>query len=122
MLYVLRRADGSTEPASGGSLVAADGRVTPVPRGEFAIVPTGRWTSPRSGAVYPHGWRVTLPRHGIDVELTPTVDDQELVTRSTGGVTYWEGSVRVREAHGERREAGRGYVELTGYAGPPPGR
>ncbi|MEA2586691.1 MAG: hypothetical protein QOF33_4776, partial [Thermomicrobiales bacterium] len=42
--------------------------------------------------------------------------DQELDTRQTTGVTYWEGQV---EATGTRAGAsirGRGYVELTGYA------
>jgi predicted secreted hydrolase len=40
------------------------------------------------------------------------------VTTGSTGVTYWEGAVHV---HGERDGApvaGRGYVELTGYAAP----
>jgi len=122
MLYVLRRTGGAVEPASSGSLITADGRVTHLPLGAFEARATGRWRSPRSGAVYPHGWRVRVPGAALDLALEPTVDDQELVTASTGGVTYWEGAVRVRGTAGGRAVAGRGYVELTGYAGPPPGR
>jgi predicted secreted hydrolase len=48
---------------------------------------------------------------GRVLELQPLFDDQELVMR---GVTYWEGAILVTE-HGQR--VGRGYLELTGYAG-----
>ena len=37
---------------------------------------------------------------------------QELDSRRSTGAVYWEGAVRVQEAG---REAGRGYLEMTGY-------
>jgi predicted secreted hydrolase len=120
MLYRMRLASGATDPASSGSLIAADGAVRHLARSEFTIAETGTWTSPHSHARYPMGWRVRVPDAGIDLVVAPAVRDQELTSRAMGGVTYWEGSVRVRAASGA--EAGRGYVELTGYAGPPPGR
>jgi predicted secreted hydrolase len=40
------------------------------------------------------------------------MDDQELDARATSGTIYWEGAVRAVEGG---REAGRGYLELTGY-------
>ena len=46
--------------------------------------------------------------------LEPLFDDQELDARASTGTVYWEGAVRVVEAG---REVGRGYLELTGYAG-----
>jgi predicted secreted hydrolase len=122
MLYSLRMADGSIAPASGGSIVRPDGGVVPLARDECLVETTDRWRSPHTGAQYPSGWRVRVPAHGIDMLVRPTIPDQELVTRSTGGVTYWEGSVRVSSAAPPHAEAGRGYVELTGYAGRPPGR
>jgi predicted secreted hydrolase len=57
----------------------------------------------------------------LAVEVTPDVADQELVTGETVNVHYWEGSVRVKGASRGRAVAGRGYVELTGYAGGVPG-
>ena len=47
--------------------------------------------------------------------LEPLFDDQELDSRATTGTIYWEGAVRARVAGGE---AGRGYLELTGYEAP----
>jgi predicted secreted hydrolase len=44
--------------------------------------------------------------------------DQELITKRTTRVTYWEGSVSVRGRSKEKSVAGVGYVEMTGYAKP----
>ncbi len=71
------------------------------------------WTSPRTGARYPVSMRVTVDERALVLE--PLFDDQELDTRSTTGVVYWEGAVRVLESG---RATGRGYLELTGYFRP----
>ncbi len=70
-----------------------------------------RWRSPRSGASWPVAQRLTV--NGRVLEVHPLFDDQELDTRGSTGVTYWEGAVSVTEAG---RVVGRGYLELTGYA------
>jgi predicted secreted hydrolase len=44
------------------------------------------------------------------------VADQELDTRATTGVIYWEGSQHVSATRGGRSLGGEAYVELTGYA------
>ena len=49
---------------------------------------------------------------GVDYVLDPLMNDQELDSRASTGTIYWEGAVRVLR---EGREAGRGYLELTGY-------
>jgi predicted secreted hydrolase len=117
MLYRLRRADGSTSPFSRGTLVDPDGRVTPLVVGEdVRVEATGSWRGP-DGATYPSGWRVHLPGQGWDLSVRPLLADQEL----TGAFRYWEGAVRVAPAAGGEGPGGRGYVELTGYAGEPPG-
>jgi len=121
MLYQLRRRDGSIEPLSSGTWVARDGHGTYLPRSAFTIEATSHWKSPHSGADYPHGWRIRVPSQGVDMTVTPAVDDQELTTRAIGGVVYWEGSVRVAGSERGAPISGRGYVELTGYAGAPPG-
>ena len=46
-----------------------------------------------------------------------TIRDQELITRASTQVTYWEGSVAVKGSREEKPVSGVGYVELTGYAG-----
>ena len=61
MLYVLRRADGTLEPASSGTLVEPGGRAVHLPLASFSFGALGTWTSPRSGARYPSGWRIRVP-------------------------------------------------------------
>jgi predicted secreted hydrolase len=110
MLYLIRDPTGGYATAA-GSYVTADGRTLPLAADAFAIEPTGAtWTSPATGAVYPAGWRVAVPAHGVDVEVVPRLADQEMDTRSTTRIVYWEGAVAVRGSHG-----GRGFVELTNY-------
>jgi predicted secreted hydrolase len=44
--------------------------------------------------------------------------DQEFDARAGSGIAYWEGASDLLEGG---RTVGRGYLELTGYAGPVPG-
>lgn len=119
-LYRLRHADGSADSLSAGTLVEPGGEHTTLGWGTGVdMSSTGSWTSPVDGAVYPAGWRVTLPGRAWDLTVEPRLADQELDL----SFRYWEGAVAVRGtgAAGARVE-GRGYVELTGYAGEAPGR
>ena len=102
-----------------GTYVGADGSATHLPADAFAVTVTGHWTSPKTGAVYPAGWHVTVPGQGLTIELAPTVAGQELDTRPTTGVVYWEGSQVVRATRNGTPVAGEAYVELTGYARAP---
>ena len=115
MLSLVRAADG-TFPIVYGTLVEADGRVRRLERDAFSVRPTGSWTSPRTGATYPAGWLIELPADRILIELVPTVADQELDTRATTGVIYWEGSQIVRATRDGAPLGGEAYVELTGYS------
>jgi predicted secreted hydrolase len=96
-------------------LIDGAGHVTYLARTAFVVSATGSWKSPHTGGVYPSGWRVRVPRAGVDVLLAPVLLDQELAN-TVGGVSYWEGAVDARDAV-SGRALGVGYVELTGYAG-----
>jgi predicted secreted hydrolase len=115
-LSLVRDADGSY-PLIYGTIVDADGRTRHLGRDEFSVEVTERWTSPTTGADYPAGWTIAIPSAGdLRIGLRPTVAAQELDTRETTGVVYWEGS---QVATATRRGAplgGKAYVELTGYA------
>ena len=112
MLFEIRQKDGGRDPASGGTLVAADGRSRRLSAADVETTALGHWTSPRSGASYPARWRLRIPSEGIELEVEPLVADQEMRT----AFTYWEGAVRVSGTSGAQPRNGRGYVELTGYA------
>lgn len=117
MLYRLRGAEGAPTRFSSGTLVERDGRARPLGPEEFSVETTGRWKSPRSGADYPARWLLRVPSAGLVLSLSPLVADQELVTDRSTFVTYWEGACGVRSGGPSGPEAGRAYVEMTGYAG-----
>lgn len=123
MLYQLRKEDGSIEPQSSGTLRFGDGRRVHLKREAYAIEVLDHWTSPNTKdekgapAKYPSKWKLTVPGEKIELEVTPLLPDQELVTPGTSGVNYWEGLCKFEGRVGEKKVSGRGYVELVGYAG-----
>ena len=113
MLYRMRRTDGSMDPFSSGSLVLADGRSIPIGADDMRIQVDSHWSSADGNARYPSAFSLQVPSHEIDLRVTTPVPDQEL----TLAVRYWEGLVDVTGRHGGAEVQGRGYVEMTGYAG-----
>jgi predicted secreted hydrolase len=114
-LSLVREADG-TYPLIYGTVVARDGTVRHLGRSDFEVEVTDRWVSPATGADYPAGWTIRVPGDDLTISLRPTVAAQELDTRATTGVVYWEGSQVVRGTRAGTPLGGQGYVELTGYA------
>jgi predicted secreted hydrolase len=108
MAFRIRGRDGSTR-WSGATLRRATGTAT-YSGTEVRFEPAEWWPSPRTGIDYPVGMRVQVGE--VALELVPLMPDQENDTRLSTGAIYWEGAVRALE---QGREAGRGYLELTGY-------
>ena len=114
-LSLVRDADGSY-PLIYGTVVDPNGTTRHLDRDGFTVEVTDRWISPTTGADYPAGWSIDIPGEGLQIDLTPTVAAQELDTRATTGVVYWEGSQVVSATRDGRPLGGVAYVELTGYA------
>ena len=122
MIYQIRHQDGRTDPYSSGTIILPDGNHQHLPLKDFEIKFLDQWKSQKSGATYPSKWRIDVPSHRIELTLTPTVKDQELITQESTRVTYWEGSVKVEGRYQDQRVRGMGYVELTGYSKPLAGK
>jgi predicted secreted hydrolase len=116
MLYRLRRSDGSVDGHSSGTIVKVVGSPRTFGRAAFSLGPGRVWTSTATAARYPVEWRISLPTERLDLTARALVDGQEL-TGAMSGVAYWEGAIDVAGAHDGRRVRGRGYLEMTGYAG-----
>jgi predicted secreted hydrolase len=111
MYYQVRRSDGSADPLSKGTLVAADGSAAPIRSADATLTPQGSWRSPRSGASYPAAWRLQIPSQGLDLTITPKLADQELPL----SIVYWEGAVSIAGTANGNPITGNGYLEMTGY-------
>lgn len=111
MFYLLRRRDGTPDPFSAGTLVAADGTAQRLEAGDVRVETLAQWTSRRSGVRYPARWRLSVPSAELRLEIEPRLADQELRV----GARYWEGAVGVAGSALGRPIVGQGYVELVGY-------
>jgi len=113
-LSVVRDAAGT--PVIGyGTLVEADGTARHLAADAFDVRALDSWTSDVSGHTYPVHWNIALPGEALVIELRPTITDQELDTRATTGVAYWEGSQIVRASRFDEPLGGEAYVEVTRY-------
>ena len=122
MLYQLRRADGSRDPRSSGTLVEANGRTIHLSNADFTLTPGQQTFTSKNGAVYPIEWSIAIPSQQIELRVTTPMRDQELSLVASTGVAYWEGMIDAtgRQANGRtgRQEIkGVGYLEMTGYHG-----
>jgi predicted secreted hydrolase len=116
MIYLLRRHDGTLDPASSGTWTMADGQSRYLSHNDIRVQPLDYWNSKASGARYPSRWRITIASLDLALEVTPLLLDQELITQRSTRVTYWEGAVHIAGSVRETPITGNGYVELTGYA------
>ena len=112
MAFRIRLADGSALWA-GGSFRSPGAPARSFASDEVVFTPGRRWTSPLTQGAYPVEWTVETPagRWGVRARL----DAQELDSRASTGSAYWEGLSELTDAGG--RPVGRGYLEMTGYAG-----
>jgi predicted secreted hydrolase len=114
-ISLVRDLDGSLVTAY-GTLVRPDGEAVHLTPGQFVVRTTETWTSSRTGATWPAGWTIEIPEEDWSLTVTPSMADQELDTRASTDVIYWEGEVLIDGTINGSPTTGLGYVELTGYA------
>jgi predicted secreted hydrolase len=81
---------------------------------DLVFKPLRHWTSPLTQASYPVEWSVQTPVNRYTIKAV--IDPQELDSRASTGAVYWEGLSELFDSNGKL--AGRGYLEMTGYASP----
>ena len=113
MVYRIRRADGTSDPA-GTTLAWIDkaGSVRHIDATKFTWTATRTWKSPKTKAAYPIAARIEA--EGQTFVLRPLHDAQEL-GGEVSGLPYWEGACDVLDSRGE--VIGSAFLELAGYAG-----
>ena len=114
MLYMLKHRDGSWGPLSKGTFVTADGRAIPLTKDDIQLEPLRSWKSRYGAGEYQVDWRARLPKLGLDFVIRPVFDAQEVNSRKSTMVVYWEGLVTARGTKNGRPLTGHGYVELCG--------
>lgn len=115
MVYQLRDSQNNVSEYSSGVFVEKDGTYAHLTHADFNVTPTDYWKSERSGAKYPSGWKINIPQRNVSLIVNPVVRNQELDTRGSTMIVYWEGACMVSGTNGGGDAAGKAYVELVGY-------
>lgn len=115
MLYQMRLDNGRADPSSSGTAIAADGTATHLTSAQFSMQPTEFWKSPTTAATYPVGWSIEIAGQNLQLTVRAVLKNQELALLP---LAYWEGAVDLMGTRDGKPLRGRGYLELTGYAGP----
>jgi predicted secreted hydrolase len=109
MLYRMRNADGQADYLS-GTRITADGKPHYLSAADISIEGSHPWKSPVSGDSYPQQWSVQCA--GMTPLLVKSLmPGQELITRNSTNVTYFEGTTEVLDERGQ--PMGEGYLEMT---------
>ncbi|MBP6002135.1 MAG: hypothetical protein KA746_01755 [Pyrinomonadaceae bacterium] len=115
MIYTFTDDSGEFNGETTGTYVDRDGNCRYLKRSDFNIEITDKWLSPNTGAEYPAKWLVSVPTLGIEAEIVPLIVDQELDTRGSTMIVYWEGACSVKGTKAGTAVGGNAYVELVGY-------
>jgi predicted secreted hydrolase len=115
MCYQLRDAKGGVSKFSCGTLVDSDKNFRLLTSSDFSIAATDKWKSARTGTEYPARWKISVPSLELDLEVQPVIEDQELDTRGTTMIVYWEGDCGVAGTIAGSSVSGHAYAELVGY-------
>ncbi|MFN2500455.1 MAG: lipocalin family protein [Pyrinomonadaceae bacterium] len=100
---------------STGTFVDREGNCIYLGSDDYQITVKSVWVSPRTGTEYPSGWHISVPRLKLEIDIEPVLRDQELDTRGTTMIIYWEGACAVTGKRGRKKVSGKAYVELVGY-------
>ena len=113
MLFQLRDADGAPTYES-GTFVTKDGSSQQLKADQITLTPTKFWKSPETKARYPIAWTAEIPHLNGILQIQAAHPDQEL---RLAAMAYWEGAIEITGTLDGKPVNGRGYLELTGYAG-----
>jgi predicted secreted hydrolase len=115
MIYQFRDETGEPETFSHGAYIDSEGESTHLTNEDFSVAPTATWTSVKTGAEYPCGWTISVPGLDCTLAVEPVIKNQELDTRGTTMIVYWEGACRVSGLREGKSVTGKAYAELVGY-------
>ena len=99
-----------------GTYIPADSAPLHLPDNDIYLESTGTWTSPVTAAVYPMNWKLRVDSLELDLTLSPSIEEAEFDLSAFIPMVYWEGSVVAKGTRNGAPVAGRGFVEMVGYA------
>ena len=116
MVSVVWEQAGHKPVSAYGTYIPANSDPVHLPGNDISLDSTGTWTSSVTGAVYPMNWKLRVDSLELDLTLTPSMEEAEFALSAFIPMIYWEGSVVATGTRNGAPVAGRGFVEMVGYA------
>ena len=116
MVSVVWERAGHKPISSYGTYIPTDSAPVHLPGNDISLDSTGTWTSSVTEAVYPMNWKLRVDSLELDLTLTPSIEEAEFDLSAFVPMVYWEGSVVAKGTRNGAPVAGRGFVEMVGYA------
>ena len=114
-LYHLRGHSRLASDHSSLAFIDEAGAVTWLGAGECSLQSKALWTSARTGIEYPTQWLIEAPGLRCSLCVSASLCCNELDTRGSSNVIYWEGPAIVSGQLQGSAVSGRSFVELVGY-------
>lgn len=115
MIFVPIDKKGHVYSRKGGTYILKNGKTIKLRGEDIKIRSIETWKSSSTGAIYPSGWYIEIPKLKINIEVNPCVKNQEIDSILTTPVSYWEGACDVSGTKNDQKIKGQSYVELVGY-------
>ena len=115
MVSVVWEQEDGAPIATYGTYIQPDSSPVHLPSDDISLEPTGTWTSPETGGVYPMGWNLAVDSLALDLTLVPAIEESEYAISEIIPVVYWEGSVAATGNKDGAAVSGNGFVEMVGY-------
>lgn len=80
----------------------------------FDFIPQEYWTSSRTFTKYPISWKLSLPEHGIDLNIKAVFEKQEFITLISEPA-FWEGKILAEGTVNGKPVSGKGFIEISGF-------
>ena len=125
MISVVWEQESLDHIATYGTFVPPDSDPIHLPADDISLEPTGSWTSPDTGGVYPMGWKLNVDSLDLTLDLDPVIESSEFHISEFIPVIYWEGAIAASGTREGSPVSGKGFVEMVGYVpsvpiAPPP--
>ena len=110
MIYQIRDENNNPTEFSSGTYSDSSGNFIILNPKDFELIIEDYWKSKKTKIKYPLIWNINIPKLNIEIQTSPTMNNQELVLDEILDMTYWEGRCLVSGSH-----KGKAYMELVGY-------
>jgi predicted secreted hydrolase len=114
MIFQIRTKDGARDQFSSGTWISSDGSTRKIDLADFTLEPVEWWTSPKTKGRYPVAWKISIPSLKLLLTSRARFSEQELAAEP---FSYWEGAIAAEGQLANSPIQGKGYLEMTGYAG-----